>query len=170
MYSEIKGHQELQSMKRIFKVNDASDSTSVALLIARVSVAALMLTHGLPKLTMLLSGAPVQFPPVLGLGAELALALTVFAEVICSILILAGFATRLATVPLIVTMVVAVFIIHAADPFAVKEPGLQYLLAYTVLLFGGSGKYSIDYLLNRRTVAITNENKKVRESGVTVYQ
>ena len=157
-------------MKRIFKVNDASDNTSVALLLARVGIAASMLTHGLPKLSMLLSGALVQFPPVLGMGAELALSLTVFAEVVCSVLILAGFATRLATVPLIVTMLAAVFIIHAADPFAAKELGLQYLLAYTVLLFGGSGKYSIDYLLQRNTQTTGYTSRKVQEPALAAYK
>jgi putative oxidoreductase len=157
-------------MKRIFKVNEASDSTSVALLLARIGIAALMLTHGLPKLAMLLSGAPVQFPPVLGMSAELALALTVFAEVVCSVLILAGFATRLATVPLIITMLVAVFVIHAADPFAKQEPALYYLLVYVVLLIAGSGKYSIDYLLQRNTQTTGYTSRKVQDPALAVYK
>jgi putative oxidoreductase len=122
-------------MKKIFSVNNTSNTTDIALLVARVGIAALMLTHGIPKLGMLLSGAPVQFPPVMGMSAELSLGLTVFAEVFCSVFLLAGFATRLATVPLIITMLVAVVFIHAADPIGVKEPALHYLLVYIVLLF-----------------------------------
>lgn len=134
-------------MKKIFSVNNTSNTTNTALLIARAGIAALMLTHGIPKLMMLLSGAPVQFPPVMGLSAELSLGLAVFAEVFCSVFLLAGFATRLAVLPLIITMLVAVLFIHGDDPFAMKEPALHYLLVYIVLLFAGSGKYSIDYLL-----------------------
>lgn len=137
-------------MKKILSVNKAAAITDIALLVARLGIAALMLTHGIPKLIMLLSGAPVQFPPVIGMSAELSLGLAAFAEVFCSILLLAGFATRLATIPPIITMLVAVVFIHAADPFAKQEPALQYLLAYVVLLFAGSGKYSIDYLLQGR--------------------
>ena len=99
---------------------------------------------------MLFSGAPVQFPPVMGMSAELSLSLAVFAEVFCSGFLFAGFATRLATIPLIITMLVAVLFIHAADPISVKEPALHYLLVYVVLLFAGSGKYSIDYLLQSK--------------------
>ncbi|SHE30289.1 DoxX family protein [Flavisolibacter ginsengisoli] len=134
-------------MKKILNVNTTSSATDIALLVARTGIAAFMLTHGIPKLLMLLSGAPVQFPPILGMSAELSLGLAVFAEVFCSILLLAGFATRLAVIPLIITMVIALVFIHAADPFAKQELAFQYLLVYLVLLFAGSGKFSIDYLL-----------------------
>lgn len=157
-------------MKRIFNVNDDSNVTGLGLLIARAGIAALMLTHGIPKLIMLLSGAPVQFPPVMGMSAELSLALTVFAEVFCSVLILAGFVTRIATIPLIITMFIAVAIIHSADPITVKEPALLYLMGYTVLFIAGSGKFSIDYLLQRKNTAVPYTNKRVRDPRVTVYQ
>ena len=127
-------------MKKIFSVNKTVPATDLALLIARIGVAALMLTHGIPKLLMLFSGAPVQFPPVMGLSGEACLAVAVFAEVVCSIFLLAGFATRLGVIPLAVTMLVAVLLIHSADPFVKQEPAIQYLLVYLVLLFAGSGK------------------------------
>ena len=153
-------------MKKIFTTNNNTSTTDLALLVARIGIAALMLTHGLPKLGMLFSGGPVQFPPVLGMSAELSLALAVFAEVFCSILILVGFATRLATLPLIVTMLVAVLMVHAADPFSVKEVAVQYLLAYVVLLFAGSGRYSIDYLLNRKNSNADYRNMESRSRAV----
>ena len=134
-------------MKKLLRVNNAVAATDMALLVARLGIGALMLTHGIPKMIKLFSGAPVQFPSVMGLSPELSLGLAVFAEVICSVFIVAGFATRLAVIPLIITMLVAAFIFHAPDPFAKQEPSLQYLLVYAVLLFAGSGKYSIDYLL-----------------------
>ena len=115
-------------MKRIFNVAQAPNPTDIALLIARTGIAALMLTHGIPKLLMLLSGAPIQFPPVFGMSAEISLSLAVLAEVVCSIFLLIGFATRLAVIPLAITMLVAVFSIHASDPLSVKESGLHYLL------------------------------------------
>ena len=137
-------------MKKILSVNNSSNATNVGLLILRAGIAVLMLTHGLPKLAMLFSGDAVKFPSVFGMSPELSLGLTVFAEVVCSMFLLAGFATRLATIPLIITMLVAVLIIHASDPFAVKEPALYYLLIYAMLMFAGSGKYSLDYVYLKR--------------------
>jgi putative oxidoreductase len=137
-------------MKKILSVQRRPQSMDTGILILSVGIAALMLVHGLPKLGMLLSGDPIQFPPVLGLTPELSLGLAVFAEVFCSILVLVGFATRLAVIPLIITMLVAVLYIHAADPFTNKELGLHYILAYVLLLISGSGRYSIDKLIQRR--------------------
>ncbi|MCP2045323.1 DoxX family protein [Pontibacter sp. HSC-36F09] len=136
-------------MKKLLNVYQSANSIDVALLITRVGVAALMLVHGWPKLEMLLSGGPVQFPAVLGLSATTSLALAVFSEVLCSLLILVGLGTRLAVIPLLITMLVAVFVVHGADPFAKQELGLLYLMPYTVLLLTGSGRYSLDYLLQQ---------------------
>ncbi|MFL5808817.1 MAG: DoxX family protein [Flavisolibacter sp.] len=136
-------------MKKILNVNEGSKATDLAILVARVAIAAMMLTHGLPKMMQLFSGDAVQFPSVLGLSEYASLSLAVFAEVFCSILLLTGFATRLAVVPLIITMLVALVSIHASDPFGKQEPAFHYLLVYVVLLFAGSGKYSIDFLLQR---------------------
>ena len=100
-------------MKKLLSISNTSNTTSIALLVARRGRAVLMLTHGIPKMMMLFSGAPVQFPPVLGMSAELSLGLTVFTEVICSVFLLTGFATRIATIPLIITMLVAVTLAEA---------------------------------------------------------
>lgn len=157
-------------MKKMFNVHDKSNVTGFALLVARAGIAALMLTHGLPKMIMLLSGVPVQFPPVMGMSAEASLALTVFAEVLCSVFLLIGFATRIAVIPLAFTMLVAVFLIHAGDPLSVKEPGLQYLLVYVVLLLGGSGKYSVDYLLQRKRLNTRYAKREVQDPTFVFQQ
>lgn len=119
-------------------------------LLLRVLVACLMLTHGLPKLSKLLAGGEIKFPDPLGVGSAVSLGLTVFAEVICSILIGIGLATRWATVPLMITMLVAVFVIHAEDPIAKKEEALLYFAIYAAILFIGSGKFAIDYFIKKK--------------------
>ncbi len=113
------------------------------LLILRIAIAGVMLTHGIPKLQNILAGN-WQFGDPLGFGTELSLALTVFAEVGCSLLILIGLFTRFATLPLLFTMLVAAFIVHGADPLGKKEPALLYALIYATLFFTGPGKYSVD--------------------------
>lgn len=157
-------------MKKIISGGDAPETINVALLVARIGIAALMLTHGIPKLWMLFSTAPVQFPAVLGMSGEFSLSLTVFAEVLCSIFLLVGFATRLAVIPLVITMLVAAFLIHASDPLAVKELALNYLLVYVVLFFAGSGKYSIDYLLQKKSMATDYANRGVENPLLRVSQ
>ena len=136
-------------MKQLFKIEHHTSKVDIALLILRVVIGVLMLVHGLPKMLTLFSGEPIQFPALIGTPA-LSLGLAVFAEVVCSILIIFGFGTRLATIPLIITMLVAVLLVHGADPFAKQEMGILYLVSYVVLLITGSGKYSIDKMLADR--------------------
>lgn len=137
-------------MKAVFKTTVNASYLDAALLVARVGVAFLMFTHGIPKLGQLFSGEPIQYVDPIGLGVTLSLVLTVFAEVLCSTLLLIGFATRLAVIPLIVVMAVAFFLVHAADPINVKELAMLYLLFFIVLGVTGSGKYSVDYLISRK--------------------
>lgn len=137
-------------MKRLLHTGTNETNLDLLSLVLRVSIAAFMLTHGLGKLNLLFSGNEIQFPDPIGLGATFSLGLTVFAEVVCSILIGLGLATRLASIPLIITMLVATFIIHSADPFAKKEFALLYLLIYLVVLVVGGRKFSLDYLLQKK--------------------
>lgn len=136
-------------MKKIFSVNRSSEHVDIAILLARISIAILMLTHGISKIA-LFNETPVQFMDFMGLGTEMSLTLAIFAEMGCSVLILLGLGTRVAVIPLIITMLVAVFIVHGADPFAKQEMGLHYLLVYIMLLLTGSGKYSLDNLVTAK--------------------
>lgn len=136
-------------MSKIFSIKRSNAAVDLALLIARLGIGGLMLVHGLAKIPML-SQSPVQFFDFMGLGAELSLWLAIFAEVVCSIFVLIGCATRLMVIPLIITMLVAVFIVHGADPFMKQEMGLHYILVYVILMLTGGGKYSVDYLISSK--------------------
>ena len=135
-------------MDKILNTNFKTSQVDLALLILRVGVGVLMLTHGIPKLQMLFAGGEIQFPGVMGLSPAVSLALAVFAEVVCSVLLIIGLGTRWASIPLIITMLVAVLLVHGSDPFANQEPGLLYLFLYLPLLILGSGKYSVDQVIN----------------------
>jgi putative oxidoreductase len=119
------------------------------LLILRIAIGCMMLTHGLPKVPMLFHGT-VKFFPVMGMSPTVSLAITLFAQVICSILLLFGMATRLALIPLLMTMLVAVVIIHHGEPFAKMEPALHFLLVYIVLFLTGPGTFSVDHLFKKK--------------------
>ena len=136
-------------MKALFSTKPGTTATHISLLIMRLGIGALMLTHGWPKLMRLLAGGEVTFTDPLGIGSFYSLLFAAFTELVGSILIIFGLATRFASLSLIFTMVVAVFMHHADDPFARKELGLLYLLVYVILLIMGSGKYSFDRLIRR---------------------
>lgn len=136
-------------MKTLFSTGYQKRWLNLWLLVLRIGVSALMLTHGLPKLMRILDGN-MQFGDPLGIGATASLILATFAEAFCSILIILGLATRAATVPLIITMATAAFIVHANDPFTRQEMPLLYLLIYITLLVAGPGKYSVDQAISKK--------------------
>lgn len=109
----------------------------------------MLLSHGMPKL-LNFSAQMNHFPDPLGLGNSLSLGLAIFAEVICAALITVGLFTRLAAIPLTITMVVAVFIFHAGDPWSKMELGLMYALGYVCIFLLGPGKFSLDYVLRKK--------------------
>ena len=120
-----------------------SSTYHIGLLLLRLGFSGLMLTHGIPKLMNLVQGN-LDFADPLGIGAVPSLILTVIGEAICPLLIIIGYKTRLAAIPVIITMVVAAFIVHGADPIDTKEKALLYLFAFVVIALTGAGKHSVD--------------------------
>ena len=116
----------------------------------RVISSAFMLTHGWPKFQQLISGEEITFGDPLGIGATASLILAVFAEFFCSIFVALGIRTRLAAIPLSITMLVAAFIAHGDDAFGRKEKALLYLLIYITLIVVGGGKYTLDSLWRKK--------------------
>ena len=122
-----------------------SSSASLGILALRVSTCAMMLTHGFNKLSQF-SSLSQNFNPI-GIGGTLSLSLVIFAEVFCSIAVMLGLFTRLAAIPLVIAMCVAILVTHAGHAFAAKELALLYLTFFVAILVIGPGKYSIDRLL-----------------------
>jgi putative oxidoreductase len=108
-----------------------------------------MVHHGYEKLQSLLAGS-TDFPDPLHVGGQMSLALTVFAEFFCSILVAFGLFTRFALVPLIICMLVIVLVVSAKESLSDKEHALLFLVAYVALLCTGAGKFSVDSLIANR--------------------
>ncbi|WP_160138337.1 DoxX family protein [Chryseobacterium sp. c4a] len=130
--------------------NSSSIPKDVILLAVRVFVGFAMLSHGYPKLQMLLAGGKIEFFDFLGMGPQITLILTVLAEFVCSILLILGLFTRVSLGFLIFTMIIAGFVVHGADPFEKREMSLIYLSVYLLLMVLGAGKVSVDHLIERR--------------------
>ena len=114
------------------------------LLIRVVFGGAMIYGHGVPKLMKLFGDGDITFADPIGLGPVPSLLLAIFAEVFCAFLVVIGWWTRWALVPLVITMLVASFVVHLNDGFRDMEMALLYLMAYTAILISGPGKYSID--------------------------
>ncbi len=123
---------------------------SLGKLVLRIGLGAMMLPHGWGKLSNLISTGKFQFLDPLGIGPEISLVGTIIAEFFCSLLVLVGFKTKLATLPLMFTMLVAALIVHADDPFGKQEFPLLYFVGFLALFFFGPGEYSLDQWLYRK--------------------
>lgn len=118
-------------------------------LFLRVSVSSMMLTHGYGKL-MSYSERADSFPDPLGVGSSFSMALAVFAEFFCALALLIGLGTRFVSIPLMITMIVAAFVMHAGDPFNKRELALMYLTCFTYFTLVGGGRFSLDALIKSK--------------------
>ena len=78
--------------------------------------------------------------------------LVIAVEAIGGVLLLIGLFTRLATIPLIITMITALFLVNLEKGFAASNFGMEIPLAYISILFVlfafGHGKFSLE---NKKT-------------------
>jgi putative oxidoreductase len=131
---------------KFLRLSFIPQSTDLALLLLRLWLGlSMLLLHGWVKLTGF-SGMASKFPDPLGVGSQISLGLTVFAEVGCSALLVVGFMTRFAALTLSITMAVAFFMQHK---MALSGPGsgelaFLYLAGFLAILLAGSGKYAFE--------------------------
>ena len=136
-------------MKRVFLSTTSPLLTGLALLIFRIGFAGLMIPHGYDKLVHF-ADYKVKFISFLGMSMPVSLGLNIFAEFFCSILVVVGLFTRLATIPLIVSMLVALFIVLNGDMTGKGQDATLFLVAFLGLTITGAGKYSLDQLIFRQ--------------------
>jgi putative oxidoreductase len=128
-------------MKKLF--NPASLNTDVAALFLRLIFGGMFIHYGYGKLVNYDKILPM-FGDIIGIGSELSFNLVIFAEFFCGIFLVLGFLTRLSIIPPFITMIVAYFIAHAADPFDVKQVAFIFLVLCLPVFVLGSGRYSVD--------------------------
>jgi len=136
-------------IRKLTSTNYTAKTVSIALLVLRVGVATLMLNHGYDKFTHF-NEYKNDFMNFLGLGMRGSLALVIFAELFCSAMILIGLFTSLFTIPLIITMGVALFMAHGGAIFEKGELATLYLIVYVGILIVGPGRYSFDAVIAER--------------------
>lgn len=120
----------------------------IAMLTLRVVFGLLMLPHGWDKLSHF-AEKKYRFMNFMGLGAPLSLGLATFAEFFCSILLIAGLFTRLATIPLLVTIFV-ILNVHHWQFYGEHELVPAFMAAFLVIMLVGPGKYSLDARISKK--------------------
>ena len=92
----------------------------------------------------------------LGMTGKTPLALTIFAEFFCSLLLIIGLFTRLALIPLLICMgyiiaCVAKFeVIYSGDNGIEVNNGFVYFMIYLGIFLTGPGNYSLDHKIANR--------------------
>ena len=77
------------------------------------------------------------------------LILAIFAECFCAVLLALGLLTRLAVIPLMVVMAVAMFRAHNFQIFGDAEKPALFFLIFLTILFVGPGKISVDGMVKK---------------------
>lgn len=135
-------------MKKLFSSKYSDNSIAFSLLMLRLAMGGLMIPHGVQKLTRFAAKSSTFSDPI-GIGSPTSMALTIFAELFCAVFIVVGLMTRIATIPLIVVMSVAVFYSHHGKIFGDGEHAALYLAGFIAILFAGPGKVSMDRLIGK---------------------
>ena len=114
-----------------------------ALLFLRVTASVLVLiVHGLPKVIHYTSQLDAMEDP-LHVGKTLTLGFAIFAEVVCPLLMIAGIATRLAALPIMLVSVIALGLVHREWTLDQGQFAWMLLIMFGTIAIGGAGRYRI---------------------------
>lgn len=148
-------------MNKIFTISANPLSKDLGLLLIRVIIGLLMAFIGYDKLIHFSELAADDFwaknVSFLGMTGKIPLALTIFAEFFCSLLLIVGFLTRFSSFILLFCMAYIFVVVFPGSILNSGEHGYEfnsaffYFVIYLGLFFTGPGKYSLDYMLFNKT-------------------
>ena len=132
-----------------------STSEDIGKLVLRITLAILILLHGVSKLQ---NGIDFISGLVSGAGLPSAFAYLVYiGEVVAPLLVLIGLFTRPAALLIAVNMIVAIVLVHMGELFTFTNSGgwaleLQGMFLFTAIAISllGAGRYSLDAKVRRK--------------------
>lgn len=121
----------------------ADTALHAGLLFLRIAGSALLIAvHGLPK--VLHYGQELtRIEDPFHLGAAPTLLLAILSETLCPLLIALGVLTRLACLPIVATLLVAMLVVHPDWSLAEGQFGWMLLIIFTTVLIAGPGRFSL---------------------------
>ena len=96
----------MNSLKKIYIRTTGYSYTNMGRLFLRLFVGIMMMQFGIRQLSNF-DAAKAMFPSILGIDPGIVLVLMISIEIGCSLFIMAGFMTRIMTVPPFISMIVA---------------------------------------------------------------
>lgn len=136
-------------MIKVLTIRYSDAAFNFSMLFLRVVFGILIIVkHGYMKVQNFAT-LQTQFYNFLGLGSKTTLILAILAEMLCALFVVLGLFTRFSVIPLIFTMLVAIFGADKGKPMIESELALLYLGTFVTLLLCGPGKISIDGMINR---------------------
>lgn len=156
-------------LSRLFLRFTGYTYSNMARLFLRLFVGVMFMQFGIRHLVNF-TELCTDFPTVLGISSEASLILMIIIELVCSLLIMAGFLTRLATIPPIIAMIAAeYYILHDLLPHSLihgltwDQPGylpIMFIGIYLFILLAGPGKISLDYLISLFIISREGRDEK----------
>ena len=146
----------MNSLKKIYIRTTGYSYTNMGRLFLRLFVGIMMMQFGIRQLSNF-DAAKAMFPSMLGIDPGIVLVLMISIEIGCSLFIMAGFMTRIMTVPPFISMIVAeYYILHdlvSQAPYMLSwsQQGyvpIMFLGIYFFIMLVGPGKISVDYFLS----------------------
>lgn len=141
-------------MKKLKLLSGQPINTDLGLLLIRFIIGALMAFIGYEKLIHFEEMANSDFwaknVSFLGMKGAIPLALTIFAEFLCSLFLIVGLFTRVSSFFLLFCMAYIFLVIFPGSILDKGEHGYEfntaftYFMIYLGLFFTGPGKYSLD--------------------------
>lgn len=132
----------------LFPQSFRGKGVSFLILCLRVFFGIMFFVHGLDKLANF-NELSQTFPNVLGFGSYFSLMVSIFCEFCCSLFLIMGLMVRITVIPMIVSMAVAFFDVHDGM-LPQGELALIYLIMFLLLYITGPGRFSIDYLIDKK--------------------
>ncbi|HXB05528.1 MAG TPA: DoxX family protein [Puia sp.] len=140
-------------MKKFFSTAYSGSAFNLATLAIRVVFGFLLCYfYGLEKFKNF-SHLQSVFPDPLHITHRISLALVIFSELLCSLLVALGFLTRFAALVLVIEFCVAEFLVHrghvAMMNGTLHEQAWLYFAAFFSILMLGPGRISIDSAMGK---------------------
>ncbi len=161
----------MSSLKKIYIRTTGYSYTNMGRLFLRLFVGIMMMQFGIRQLYNFDAAAAI-FPSIMGIDPKAILILMIAIEIGCSFFIMAGFMTRIMTIPPFVAMTVAEYyilheLVHEA-PYMLSwsQQGyvpIMFLGIYFFIMLVGPGKISVDYFLSLHFIHTNNHSESELE-------
>lgn len=148
--SEIKPKGIKYWLYQITRTTLPENRADYVLLMYRVTVSmAFLFIHGAKKIVNFQDEVQ-HIPDPFNMGGTTATIIAIFSNVVCSIFVAMGLFTRAFAIGAFMIPFIGLLIVHANDPWVVKDVPLMYSLAFAVIIALGPGRFSLDSVLNKK--------------------